>query len=223
MEPVIIENLQAHIALAELRRWRGLMPDESPAAAALDQAIAEATKPAKTELTTLDDAAKSFVANGVKYVVHSSLSIERYTMFEEFGLVFGTGSPFKQVFDTLLNAMKMLNAHPVRLADLSILLNKTLTNVAHLENKETYALQMCTLFVNREGEDIGTWSPETAFAKIADWKAEGIDARFFLRLSAVLVPGFIDAYQLLTPAIGAAQTAMTGQPLNLNDEASTNA
>jgi hypothetical protein len=184
--------------------------------------IAEAERPVKTELVTLTDGIKSFEANGIKYNVHGSISIERYTLFEEFGLVYGTGSPFKQVFDTLMSAMQMLNSHPVRLADLSILLNKTLTNIANLESKETYALQVCSLFINREGEDIASWSPETAFGKIADWRAEGIDARFFLRLSAILVPAFIDAYQSITLPIGAAQ-ALTGQPLNQTGAASPNA
>jgi hypothetical protein len=212
LEPQIITP-QAHIDAQALARVRQLIPDGTPEAAALDKAIAQANAQHPATLVLLEDGTQTFEAAGCKYYVAESFSIERYTIFEEFGLVFGTGSPFMQVFNTLVEAMKMLNSHPVRLGDLSVMINKTLTNIAHIEGRETYAFQVCTLFINRVGENPATWSPEDAKAKIADWKAAGLDARFFLRLAALSVSGFIDAYKSLTPNISAIQAAtQEGQP-----------
>jgi hypothetical protein len=204
MEPQYLKP-QAHIDAQVLKNVRALIPDESPEAKAFDLALAQASAPAPTELVMMPDATTSFEAAGCKYYVAASCSIDRYTMYEEFGLTFGLSSPFTYVFNTLVDIMNKLNAHPVKLFDLSILVNKALTHAAKLETKESYAFQVCTLFINREGEDVSSWTPELAKAKIADWNAAGLDARFFLRLAAVLVAGFTDAYDLLTKTILANQ------------------
>jgi hypothetical protein len=208
MEPQPVTP-QAHIDAQALAKVRALLPDGTPEALSIDLALAQANAPAPTELKLLPDGTTSFEAAGCKYYIAGGFSIERYTLYEEFGLTFGLSTPFNYVFATLVDIMNKLNAHPVKLFDLSILVNKALTNVAKLETKESYAFQVCTLFINREGEDVTTWTPELAKAKLADWNAAGLDARFFLRLAAVLVAGFTDAYALLTQNTLLSQAAQT--------------
>lgn len=148
----------------------------------------------KLKELTLDT--KEFEANGTKYFIASSLSIERMALREQFDLEFGIGASFKETFDTLREAYNLLNER--KFADAAVCLNDRMKGIVNVEKKEVPAVRFCTLFINAEGEDITTYSDEIAAKKIEDWKREGIDSKFFFQLAALSTNGFINAFKEIT-------------------------
>lgn len=85
------------------------------------------------------------------------------------------------------------------------------------------ALQICTIFILREGEDATRWDANLALQKIEDWKNEGYDVFDFFLLVAGISSSYVDAYnsviertarlrETLSPLTGATATNPTAAP-----------
>lgn len=140
------------------------------------------------ELKSIDNNSRSFEANGNKYVIESSLSIERYIQFQKIEVEFAYGVGFLGVYNALKKAIEHLNK--LQLADAIVLLANTLTSINNNDKKKVPALDMCGLFINRENEDRRYISDEILAEKQKDWEAEGIPADFFLSIAQNLVRNY---------------------------------
>jgi len=128
------------------------------------------------------------MANGHKYIVESSLSIERYIAFQKIEVELAYGVGFLGVFNAFKKALEHLNK--MQLADAIVILHNTLQSITKLDNKKVPALDMCSLFINREDEDRRYISDEMLSDKQKDWEIEGIPADFFLSIALNLVRGY---------------------------------
>ncbi len=124
-----------------------------------------------------------FEANGRKYVLSASLSIERYKEYErlQHHVVFGADAAslvktLKDIFD-LLNKSKP--------ADAAVVINNVLDGVSYQadEKRRHPIMYLCGLFINKENEDINTYNQANSEAKIQDWENAGIPMSFFFRIS----------------------------------------
>jgi len=145
-----------------------------------------------SNLRDLEPDTQEFIANGKQYRVYSSVSIDRWEQYELLQIEAGLGRTFDQLVGTLRDALQMCNevasGKPV-FADLAIMLRDQLVGLTLIDERRTPAiLKLCTLFINREGEDVRYIDEGLMQSKIDDWRKEGISVRFFSGLPFVLFP-----------------------------------
>lgn len=143
-------------------------------------------------LIELPAEAREFVANGTRYRVTGNVGLFRFLLLEQFGVEFTFTGGIPQIFEQVVATREAMQK--VNWVDAALANEKILTGIARIDEKQNYALQVCSLFINREGEDLRKWSQELADDKIADWNEAGLDAGFFLIFAARSVPGFIAVY-----------------------------
>ena len=134
-----------------------------------------------------------FEANGKKYRVSKSLSVERWRHFEDLQALVGFGRSFQEVFDNVKKAYEALQ-HP-KIADASVVLHNLLVGIKEkLDRRHNPALLICALFINADDEDQKVYDEEAMNRKIEDWQEEGYDVNDFFHLAWNLVPSFIEAF-----------------------------
>lgn len=123
--------------------------------------------------------ANSFEANGRKYIIYPDLSVARYEQYERLQMLVALGTDHQAVYGALTEAWDELNKGRLGFAAVKIA-NQLEGMGRFVENREHPVLLLCSLFMNREGEDAGQWDEALASEKIADWRAEGLEmAPFF--------------------------------------------
>jgi hypothetical protein len=163
-----------------------------------------------SNLRDLEPDTQEFTANGKQYRVYSSVSIDRWEQYELLQVEAGLGRTFEQLVGTLRDALQMCNevasGKPV-FADLAIMLRDQLVGLTLIDERRTPAiLKLCTLFINREGEDVRFIDEGLMQSKIDDWRKEGISVRFFFGFALRSIPGFFEAYTELSRSISAPRT-----------------
>jgi len=159
-------------------------------------------KQSNNEVRRLPLGTKAFEANGKKYHVSNTLSVERWRYFEDFQAMVGLGRSFQDVFDNVKKAYEALQ-HP-KIADASVILHNILVGVGEkLEERHDPALMLCALFINEEGEDERVYDLEKMNDKIKNWQKEGYAMADFFSLAFNLVPDFINSYNAVLEDISA--------------------
>ena len=143
------------------------------------------------ELKKLDFEKSEFEANGKKYFVKQSLSVERFRWFEKYQVDFGFGRTYKSIADSLKKAIELGNKGK-GIEAWNIVLNLMRSVGDGLEKRTNNAMLICALFIVTEDEDVTKWDEQQQIEKINDWNTEGYDVNSFFQLAANLVQGFID-------------------------------
>lgn len=147
--------------------------------------------------------AKRFVANGREYRVSQSVTFERYEAYEVLQVEVGLARTFEQFSDEIKECYNLCNqvaSGKHVFADLAVRLRDLMIGVQLVGAHETPAvLKLCTLFINREGEDIRTIDDGIMDQKIHDWREEGIDLRWFFTFALSSIPGYINALKAASP------------------------
>lgn len=145
------------------------------------------------ETPRLDFEAKTFVANGNKYYYSQNMCIDRFIEFERLQAHVGFGKDFKNIYEKLKEAYGLLNTN--KLADAAVIVHNLVNGIAqNLEKRDHPVLQLCALFINREGENVKEFNEDVNAQKIDDWKKEGYAIADFFQLAFNFVEGFIPAY-----------------------------
>jgi hypothetical protein len=137
--------------------------------------------------------ARSFEANGNEYFIQKSLSVDYMEHFERKEIEFGFGASFQVISSALVEVFQLLNKREEVSA--GVLVRDLIKGIANLEERHTSAVELCTLFMLRKGEDTSKYDEKLAEEKIADWKAANIDVNFFFQHAALSVNGFIHAFR----------------------------
>jgi hypothetical protein len=147
-----------------------------------------------TEVKRLDPNANSFVANGVKYLISGDpLSIARFEVLERLQLEAEVGGTVKDLFNHVTKAMELANAS--KLGETYVeLVNSRLGLSRIMEERPSQLLQICTLFIVKEGENVAEWTESEAIEKINDWKTDGYAMTDFFSLAVSLLPSFTPNY-----------------------------
>lgn len=145
---------------------------------------------------------RTFKANGNTYVIHDisqdSLTIKRFMTWQKFTTSLGFGVSFKEHFDNLTKAERMVDRLITEKQGLTELLmhlramKESITD--DKPDRAKIAFYVCTLFINKEGEDLSDWTTTEADKKIEDWNAEGYDYNDFLSFALMHCPGYRDLY-----------------------------
>lgn len=127
----------------------------------------------------------SFTAKGKKFIVYSSLNIERYRILEELQVRARFGQNYAQLHNGFLKVVDLINKGKRFEADIAM--HNMMQGAVRAMNKQhDPVLLMATLFCCEEGEDRTTWSEEGANEKINAWSEEGYPVEDFFRLSLQL-------------------------------------
>ena len=133
-------------------------------------------------------------ANGKKYTISKSLSVERWRHFEDLQALVGFGRSHDEIFKMVKKAYEALQ-HP-KVADASVILHNILTGMKDkLDQRHHPAMLICALFINAEGENEKIYDEKVMNSKIEDWQKEGYDANDFFQLAWNWVPNFIENYK----------------------------
>lgn len=149
----------------------------------------------------IDPAAGEFMANGHRYTICQTFTIERYAIYQKLEIELGYGMSFKGVFDRVGQALADLNK--LKLVDAIVKLTDLQRGMAIIEEKEPHVLRVCALVFNREGEDVRFINDDMITEKIKDWKAEGLDMQGFFTYALHTLNGFKERYQNTTRIISA--------------------
>jgi len=153
----------------------------------------EVRKPV-TELKHLDFSASEFMANGTRYLVKGSLSLERYRWYEKYEVSFGFARKFKDIVKELDKSIDLANKGK-GLEAWNIIFNlKESIGKNRLDDHWDNGKYMCALFIVTENEDLTEWDEQIANKKINDWNKEGYENDDFFRLAANLVDNYIEIY-----------------------------
>lgn len=145
---------------------------------------------------TIDLKSKEFEANGVRYFIESTLSIDRYRKFEEIEIELGYGRSFSEVFDTVRMSMEDINNQ--KQGEAYVKLYNLINGVQQFETKRPHIFRYCALFINSEDEDRTIITEDMITKKIDDWQKEGLDHQPFFSFALSSLPGFKERYRKLT-------------------------
>lgn len=144
----------------------------------------------------------TFQANGVTYIVRTSLTLGRFEEFEKLQIDVGYGASFQEVFKNIRKAYDYLNEGVPM--DAGVILYNVMNGIKkNLQDRKNPILQLCALFIVTEDEDLTTFDPVLTNKKLADWKAEGIEAQDFFSFAFNLVQGFTTALDEVSQGISA--------------------
>lgn len=137
---------------------------------------------------------ETFEANGKKYFIAKSVSIERYEQYEKIQPLLTFGVDFKSVFANVRKAWDYLDAG--KRNDAAVVLHNIMSAIAEIEKEERVhpGLLIAALFINREGEDVARYDKNICLEKINDWRAEGYDMDSFFLLALNSIQGFKKTY-----------------------------
>lgn len=198
METVTKEQVQANLT-ALLTEY--LLKEEKQLDALSKEDRIAIGRPIKS-VSQLDE----FMANGNRYVVRTSLTLSRFEQFEKLQVRVGYGVDFRQMFGNMRKAFDHLNESQP--ADAAIILYNLMNGIKNnLDGRDNEVLDLCCLFICREGEDVAKYDTEVNKLKKADWAEEGIAMESFFTLAFNLVNGFIPVYNQVSQSISDHLTA----------------
>lgn len=159
------------------------------------------------QVLTLDPTTKRFEANNTWYSVSDKIATGRMAAYQKLTATYGFGLNTKGFFEMLNQLWGHLQK--VEFGKASVLVYNALEGLSKIENNQVQAFEVCTLFINADGEDVRHWSEELARKKIEDWQEAGIDAAFFLMQASACAQGYRDVYKRLSRTI-----SETGSPVS---------
>jgi len=136
----------------------------------------------------IDFKENKYVANGNKYHINYNLTISRYRIYKPFSIGLAFNMDLAQLI-TELNSIREYLEDPKQMDGAAYALMKVKEKLFNLQYNfaKTYEdqepiLMFCTLFLNREDENIAEWNESMANSKIDDWIAEGTPMEDFFLL-----------------------------------------
>lgn len=133
-----------------------------------------------------------FVANGHRYTIRKpgeAFTIERWNAYEKLSILYRFKNTPESVKEALQECHKTLNslvigANPQKtVLDVVYTLTSIIDAINERKSSASYYLQICTLFIVRDGENLAEWNEGMAEEKINDWQSEGLLMQDFFGLA----------------------------------------
>lgn len=144
-----------------------------------------------------------FDANGVRYHIGNSVSFGRYKEYVKFQLYFAGGFTIEEMKSYIDFVIQQVSGPVTGMANHKVLeasINKQEAIKNFIDSEYDRYFEFCTLFINREDEDITTWSKSLAASKIDDWNKGLLDPADFFLLAANMSSELRRKYSLLLPS-----------------------
>jgi len=136
-----------------------------------------------------------FEANGIKYHILPAdkvFNIDRQVAYHNINTAFALNQTptsiklrFSEFLQTIIRLMSTKDVEHTKLMEklLRDALNNNDSFKGELTSRYPAAYYLCTLFIIKEGEDLGAWNFDLANEKIEDWTKENIRAVDFFGLA----------------------------------------
>lgn len=143
-------------------------------------------------LTKIDLQTKSFVANGVRYYIEDTRSIDRWVFEQQLTIEAGFGVEFDEMLRAWKDQKDYLNKQ--NFVDAAVQAYNMANGITKIFAREPTILKFCALFINTAEEDRRTIDSDMISRKIEDWKAEGLAIEGFFEFSLLRVRGLGEGY-----------------------------
>lgn len=149
------------------------------------------------QLIDISGGAKSFMANGHKYEIESTISRKRWVMYLTESPKLAFGQTIEEIFNTFLEIYNITNEEGCRKGDIAVLARDAMKGIEGIGNRDHGTIyRLCALFINREDEDRRDITEDDIRRKIEDWDAAGIEVKSFFQLALAFIPNFRSLYEL---------------------------
>jgi hypothetical protein len=147
-------------------------------------------------LKTIDVTKKTFQANGHNYTILEGVPLSRNIMYEKLVARLTYGVDFHTLFQNIKQCYELQNSGK-RYADVCVMLHNIMSGIKDvaMEERGDPAMQICTLIIVRDDEDLGAYDPALAKEKISDWAKEGYEQDGFFQCALISVRGFRKTFQ----------------------------
>lgn len=154
------------------------------------------------EAKRIDIKSGVFEANGHIYKVQvDQITISRFEIYEKLALEIGISATFEDLFNSVKSIYDKLTTCEIPMKgnhESSVIAMNLLHGLKKYGDGEPHqVLRFCTLFINREGEDLTKWDEHMAKDKITDWEKEGIAMADFFLLATGAIRGFTSAFKAI--------------------------
>lgn len=143
-------------------------------------------------LTKIDLQTKSFVANGVRYYIEDTRSIDRWVFEQQLTIEAGFGVEFDEMLRAWKDQVTYLNKQDF--VNSAVQAYNMANGITKVFAREPTILKFCALFINTAEEDRRTIDSDVISRKIEDWKAEGLAIEGFFEFSLLRVRGLGEGY-----------------------------
>lgn len=141
-----------------------------------------------------------FEADGRKFFISNTLTIERFIEYERLQNSMGFNMSFKEIFTQIKEAYNLINSN--KLVDGGIKLHNLMNGISQrIDGKLNPALEICALFIVEKDEDVTKYDESVIKSKIESWRKEGYSMQDFFTLAVSLVEGFTESYRDFTEGI----------------------
>lgn len=145
-----------------------------------------------TKLKKLTLSETEFVANGKLYFIEPEISAARFQRMQELEIELGFSLSYDKMFKGLKESYELLNKQ--KFADAAVFLHNLMTSIGKLEEKKTYIMEYCAMFINSADEDRRVVDEKIIEQKMKDWEEEGMDYHSFFTLAVNMVHGLKENY-----------------------------
>ena len=133
-------------------------------------------------------------ASGVKYIIHTGLSVNAYEKLEELRIQMQVGNTASDLLNLMQQAYNTQNQG--KFADTSVHLYNSINIAERVEDERHPAwLLALTLFARPEGSDLTTWDEETASGWIEDLNKAGYDVSALFSLASTVTKEYAFYWQ----------------------------
>lgn len=143
-------------------------------------------------LTKIDMSTKSFTANGTRYYIEDTRSIDRWVFEQQLTIEAGFGVEFDEMLRAWKDQKDYLNKQ--NFVDAAVQAYNMANGITKIFAREPTILKFCALFINTAEEDRRTIDADMITRKIEDWKAEGLAIEGFFEFSLLRVRGLGEGY-----------------------------
>lgn len=141
-----------------------------------------------------------FEADGRKFFISNTLTIERFIEYERLQNSMGFNMSFKEIFTQIKEAYNLINSN--KLVDGGIKLHNLMNGISQrIDGKLNPALEICALFIVEKDEDVTKYDESVIKSKIESWRKGGYSMQDFFTLAVSLVEGFTESYRDFTEGI----------------------
>lgn len=161
-------------------------------------------------LTKIDLQTKSFVANGVRYYIEDTRSIDRWVFEQQLTIEAGFGVEFDEMLRAWKDQKEYLNKQ--NFVDAAVQAYNMANGITKIFAREPTILKFCALFINTAEEDRRTIDSDMITRKIEDWKAEGLAIEGFFEFSLLRVRGLGEGYMKAIQSVSNLTDTLSEKP-----------
>jgi len=147
------------------------------------------------EAKKIDFTKSEFQADGFKFIILKSISLDRMITYYKHAPEFTFGMDWQKIYDNNEKKMKFINdGKQGECYALCKLENEYIAGLTDKKNQHDPCMRLASIFIVREDEDAAIYDYDFQAQKFQNWRKEGIEYASFFLLVANMLPNFLNIY-----------------------------